>query len=428
MTKRQKRRIIITILIILLFVITIERIYNSRDEFQVTAMDASNYGILEANLTTKEKLEDFEYLYSVLEKNFPFFKVNERLHGIDWLGNKSKYKRIIRNTRNDAEFLVALDRILDDLNDGHTNIFDGKGFKRFYKLYKPYSSQFPFWDDVFHNPYVLNRYNIQGSIESVEKMELYNESVLDTKILIEDEVAYMKIKSMATDDNIVKKDYEKIKEFLRGVEDYEKLIIDIRGNGGGWDIYWENIIKLLTDEPLSTKYYVFFKKGHRYKYDPYRVKYRKPVKELDKEILNKFPEEVKTDFDYYRIYSHRIDPWNPEFYPLEIVNFKGKVYLLVDRHVYSSAENFASFAKDSGFATLVGETTGGGKGFAWIPIVYLPNSKFAIRYSRELVMNADGTINFETKTIPHIIVNDATPHWDFTKDQCIRAVIKDKVN
>lgn len=40
-------------------------------------------------------------------------------------------------------------------------------------------------------------------------------------------------------------------------EDYEKLIIDIRDNGGGGDIYWENIVELLIDEPLASKYYVF---------------------------------------------------------------------------------------------------------------------------------------------------------------------------
>ncbi len=42
-------------------------------------------------------------------------------------------------------------------------------------------------------------------------------------------------------------------------------------------------------------------------------------------------------------------------------------------------------------------------------------------------MNADGTINMETKTIPHIQV-DPTPHEDFNKDPCIQAVIEDGGN
>ena len=56
--------------------------------------------------------------------------------------------------------------------------------------------------------------------------------------------------------------------------------------------------------------------------------------------------------------------------------------------------------------------------------MFLPKTKFAIRYSRELGMNADGTINMETKTIPHIEV-DATLNEDFTKDKCIQEAIND---
>ncbi|MBZ2174707.1 hypothetical protein K8M07_05535 [Schnuerera sp. xch1] len=59
-----------------------------------------------------------------------------------------------------------------------------------------------------------------------------------------------------------------------------------------------------------------------------------------------------------------------------------------------------------------------------IPLYYLYNSKFVVRYSRELGINADGTINMKTKIIPHIHVEDPTPHEDFNKDQCIQAVIK----
>ena len=101
MTKKIIKPLIV-IMLIALSIFIAERIYKTRDELKVTAMDASYYGIVEANLTTIEKLQDFEYLYDVLEKNYPFFKVNERLNGIDWLGNKRKYERMIKNTKNDA--------------------------------------------------------------------------------------------------------------------------------------------------------------------------------------------------------------------------------------------------------------------------------------------------------------------------------------
>ena len=406
MTKKQKRKLTTTIFTIILSIFAIERIYNCRDEFHVDAMDASHYGIAEAKLETRIKLKDFEYLYNVLEENYPYFEVNKRQNGIDWLGNKRKYKRLIRNTKSDAEFYAAMEKILGDLNDNHVNIFSGEDFKYYYK------TTYPSWDYTLNNPYVMYRYSFNGDVESIE---LNEEPVLETKILAKDKLAYMKIKSM--DHYHIDEDYPKIKSFLKEVENYEKLIIDIRGNDGDWDEYWEKVVELLIDKPLDISYYSFYKNVYRDSYNTYGIKGLTNVHQLDEKILEQFPKEVKTDFNLYKTNLIHIDP-------LDDINFNGKVYLLVDKNVFSSAEKFASFAKDTGFATLVGETTGGNRVFEKIPILYLPKSKFIIRFSRELGINADGTINMETKTIPHIQA-DPTPNEDFNKDECIQAVIKD---
>ena len=42
-------------------------------------------------LTQKEKLDDFEYMYTILKENYPFFEVNKRVNGLDWLSNKDEY-------------------------------------------------------------------------------------------------------------------------------------------------------------------------------------------------------------------------------------------------------------------------------------------------------------------------------------------------
>lgn len=242
-TRKKIKRAITFLVAIMLLIFGIERIYNSREEFQVTAEGASYYGILEAKLTMREKLNDFDYLYDTLKQNYPFFKANERLHGIDWLGNRKKYRRIIKNTKTDAEFFIAIDTMLKDLNNRHVNIFDGWSYRYFNKMYYEsfaqrnalkYLSRY----EVFTNPYVMNRYKYNRDTEEVV---LYEESVLETKVLIKNELAYMKIKEMAGFD-VGKEDYSKIREFLKTIEDYEKLIIDIRGNQGGYDEYWENIV------------------------------------------------------------------------------------------------------------------------------------------------------------------------------------------
>lgn len=424
MSRRQKRRIIITVLSIILLIVLGERVYNNRSEFQVTAEDASYYDIVEAKVDTKFKLQDFENLYDILEENYPFFKVNQRLHNIDWLANKRKYKRLIRNTKNDAEFFVAMERILGDLNDENVKILNGEEFKKLYlTYYETYARTNNFRElykyEAITSPFVFYRYNMDDGLSGVE---LYEKPNLETKVLKEDKLAYMKIKAMVSFDEAAT-DYVEIKKFLKDIEDYEKLIIDIRGNKGGADAYWKDLVQLLIQEPMNTRSYSFFKDGrHKFNTDAFYVKGLTTNKLLDDEILDRFPEEIGTDFDFYKNNSIRIIPWEGSRDPSDMIDFKGEIYLLVDEKVFSEAENFASFAKDSGFATLVGSPTGGGKAFEKNPVTYLLQTKFVVQYSREIGMNQDGTINMETKTTPHIQV-DPTSNNDYNKDEAIQAVI-----
>lgn len=412
---RRIKKIIYTILAIFALIFLIERIYNSKPEFQTMAEASDYYGILDARFTTREKLRDFKDICITLEAEYPYFNVNQRVHNIDWIGNKKKYKRIIKNTKNDAEFLVAMDNILKELNDSNTFILTRDMYNRYIKHYYPERS------GVLINERSLARYSFDGNLEldPDNNFIFHNGPVLDTKILIEDELAYMKVEAMSY--YHIEEDYPKIKSFLKDVEDYDKLIIDIRGNNGGFDEYWENIVKLLINHTYSAEYYSFFKQKSKTSTDTFRVSNITTIRDLDSNVLEQFPEEIKTDFNFYKINSIQLSPE-------EDINFKGKIYLLVDQEVKSSAEKFAAFAKDTGFAKLVGEKTGGGMTFEEIPMVYLPYGGYIITYSKELVLNSDGTINMETKTTPHILVDDTTLNEDFNSDKCIQAVINDNID
>lgn len=86
------------------------------------------------------------------------------------------------------------------------------------------------------------------------------------------------------------------------------------------------------------------------------------------------------------------------------IGFGGKIYLLVDNDVYSSAETLAIFAKYTQFATLVGTPTRG-DGVGTDPMItILPNTHFAVRYAKQLGLAPDGTINAIVGTQPDILV------------------------
>ena len=72
---------------------------------------------------------------------------------------------------------------------------------------------------------------------------------------------------------------------------------------------------------------------------------------LTENTYDGLPEELYDGTFYTRKYSREIEACDP-------VAFRGKIFLLVDRKVFSSAGGWADFCKQTGWATVVGETTG----------------------------------------------------------------------
>ena len=128
------------------------------------------------------------------------------------------------------------------------------------------------------------------------------------------------------------------------------------------------------------------------------------------------PPELKDSFKYYYKTKKSINP-------KDSIGFNGRIYLLVDKGVYSSSEMFAVFSKNTGFATLIGETTGG-DGIATNPLLcVLPNSGYIFRFSVVMGLNHDGTCNEEFKTRPDIEV-DAKKRIPLSYDSAIQKVIE----
>ena len=373
-------------------------------------------------LTIEEKIQDFEYMYDILEDNYAFFWVNERMHNIDWLSNKEEYTKRIKNTNSDEKFMQELNNILRDLNNGHTHIVSLDHFEWYYSAYgskNSWKGNKP-WGKVLNDPIVLNRYKFDTSKkEAIESGEYIanSEAAFKRDVLIPGKVAYLAIKSMNGDR--IEEDGKMIREFYEEIKDYEKLIIDIRNNGGGNDYYWQkNVIEPLASETISVDNYIFTRGDYSKTFYKARGIKLKKVKDLDENLVKKMPKEIDK-FDNYYISNLNIKPIDP-------IDFKGKIYLLVNNKVYSSAEGFASFCKTSGFATLVGETTGG-DGIGIDPLLFsLPNSGYVVRFASLLGLDGNFNINDEIKTVPDIIIEDPVQMMYIPKaDKVIQYIIND---
>ena len=387
--------------------------------------NVSNIESASTPLTMEEKLEDFEYMYKIIEENYPFLKVNERLNGVNWLEEKEKYISMIEKSTTDNIFNTQIKKILNELNNGHTQVLGKDNFPWYYSVYSGSKFNKP-WVKALSNEKTLQWYDFDKKELPELKDQGYfgsKDSVFKSIILEADEIGYIKINQM--DGGIIEEDGRELRKFYEEIKDYDKLIIDIRGNGGGATLYWEkNIIEPLTKEPITVENYIFTRGDYGKPFYKARGIKQSHMSKLNKDILNSFHQDIKEDFDNYYISQRTINP-------VDSIGFEGNVYLLVDKGVYSSSESFSVFCKDSGFATLVGETTGG-DGIGIDPLLFsLPNSGIVIRFSSLLALNGDGTINEEVQTTPdviiqpEVIIKDPKGTDDLILDDLIQYVIND---
>ena len=371
-------------------------------------------------LTEEQKLEDFEYLYNTIVENYPFLEVNKRKYGVDWVGNKEEYIELIKTNPN---FDQVLSIILGDLNNSHTNLLEKEFIEYMTYVYPSMGWQKNFLD-ILNNPLVQARYGL--NIDSnpylnadSQFMENYKSNAV-VQDIVEGRVASIYIPSMINYTDI-EQDKKLITEYLNKVKNYQALVIDIRGNGGGDTRYWNTfLLPLILKEGVEVTTYNFYKDGNLIKEFFNAVNFKAPkIDNLNLSKLPNLPPEISSDFKYY---AKSI----LEVYPNEdSIKFEGNIYLFVDNSVFSASETLAIFAKESGFATIIGEQTKG-DGIGSDPLIaMLPNSGYIFRFSKDMGVTSDGTCNEEYGTTPNYIVPSAKyPNEYMMLDECIRKVLE----
>lgn len=388
-------------------------------------------------LTAEQKLEDFEHLFHTIIENYPFLGVNKRLNGVDWKAKHSYFVDKIANTSTNEEFFNSLSSILMDLNNSHTHMLEQDMvinlWESYYHLINQIGEETWFMNNfnALNDPRVIKRYGLE-ELELKEVKEGESESKVieqhpnaQVQSIIQGKVGYIKIPRMVPP-RYREKDEKLIREFLFEIQSYQALVIDIRGNTGGDSGYWiDFLVPKIVDRIYKFETYYFLNRGDiARRFIDFHIKNtptlninRKDM--LETEALPNLPNEVFEKFgNYYINYTMIIEP------AIDSIGFSGNIYLLVDRFVFSSAEMFAAFAKETGFATLVGETTGGdGLGTnPWLEV--LPNSGFVARFPILMGTTSNGTVNEEFKTVPHYKVDNPRQTFLLSSDRAIRKILE----
>lgn len=449
MKKFNFKILILTILIIIAAVIASIYYFIPRN---INNIKLSEIDMKREKLAPKDYIEDFEFVYDTLEKYYPYFEVNKNLNNINRLKNKNYYKDYIGQAINDQDFYFKMNEILMDLNDGHTELIDEFSGIYMYLIY--YSSpRFDWRSDLatlYEKEKVRKRYNItneniknyidnyylQAKNTSYNDLAFYylnngyfnlNSSNLDnifmsdnvtTTDIINNEVAYIKIYSMLNEDRRIN-DEIIIEEYLEKIKNYPLLLIDLRGNGGGDSRYWQSfLLPKIIGQDYSQTNYSFIKGGKLFSRIISQENYHPNVNNFLEN--SNFPNKtikILDNFDYYTTIYQKVSPSKNS------INYKGKIYLLVDENVFSSSEMLASFAKETGFATLIGEKTRGA-GIGSDPMqVALPNTGYIMRFSKEIGTNSSGEINEIEKTNPDIEV-DSSQEKILEKQAIIKKILE----
>lgn len=371
-----------------------------------------NTSFSQKQLSKKEKIEDFTYLYNELKESYPYFGINKRVYNTDWLSNKPKYIEAIKKTTNDTAFFKVFSGILNDLHNDHTDAYPTIVYSYFYDAYTYGATQDSIYalyvkelekTDAVRSKYweEINReLFFSGENDTKDKNE---EDTVGTKPPKNIEISFIDslstamihIRSFSYD--YVEKDADMLKHFFTKAHSYKNLIIDIQGNDGGSTEYWiQNMIPHLVDDTISTPVVYAFKNSDRLR--KFKPSYFNDTIEFKDIKRSNMPEELKDGAYVFRKDHLTIKPTKNN------KKYSGKIYLLVDHDVFSSSETLAYFCKATGFATIVGEKTNG-DGVGSDPLLLtLPNSGIVIRFTGEMGLNPDGSANDETKTTPDVII------------------------
>ncbi len=377
-------------------------------------------------LTKEQRIRDYEYMWDVLKKCFPVRGPMKRL-GYNWDEIEAECRPEVENAEDDLAFCRAMNRVFEKFEHfAHSNLFNAAMFNSYKKMMAefyegkhnvPNPEMMKPWAEIFQDPRSEKFYSAFDSSKGAGR-DFYwkgeapepkpgaalkrGEGPMAVSALLPGNIAYFRIPTLAAEQ--VDLDRPVFMDFYKEHKSCEHMILDFRGNGEGHTAYWQQIIvkPIITKEVRGESYLLlcedelnrdFVRCGIDASFDENEV--RQPISELPS--FPNFHEEYLMQPTHFVKAESVIEP-DPD-HRFEV---RGRVWLLTDKKVYSSSEGFAVFCKKTGFATLVGERTGG-DGIGITPFhAKLPESGMIIRYSGIMGLNPDGGSNAEYHTEPDV--------------------------
>ena len=414
------------------------------------------------NTTLQQILYDFDYLIKTMEYAFPYFGVVERRLGVDLRKLSVEIRDQIKNyPYSMMDFANEIGLPIEEIPELDEFVFWSILNRDFFGPIAPFAHlnviSF-FWGDLsttgsnrntidmsffrnqetlFHEliPYNLEliefyfNFEPTTSLEIIENLEqttsgiiraFDNEPVLNTKIIEEGRIAYMELGNFMIDPRGFA---QSLFDFYETIKDYKYLIIDMRYSGGGnahtgpilvmYPLFYGNV----EDGYM----YAFFTSYDQARYLRNMIRLRQTLRVVGHSILSTYelletnylphfnrsdasylPYAVKVNININNITRGNINLLSNAWgFDIPRIPFSGEIFLLTSRLNYSASANFAVIAKETGFATLVGEQVLGGL-TATSPYYFsLPNTGIVVSWDRDYLTDRYGRAYLEYLPNPH---------------------------
>ena len=421
----------------------------------------------------EDLLYDFDYMMQLMEDTFPYFGVAERRLGIDIRELAQETRATIVNYPYSLqEFAKELGIELEDMPELDEQVFWGIVMNDFFLPLFPlghavilgpsgYHSQLASIQELnpeshpffYHQIQTLSNdtsqrfYEERASLlstlieedpalfEFISRIETISavfpmspppatsRDFVITDIIEEGRIAYLQLPSFSVSNfgNI----NQRLSSFYGEIQEYEHLIIDIRGNPGGATQFWQLLImyQLWVDRDTmpNMPLYVFYNGSELGRFlgeaqvkDEFRpsgfvseTSHLLTVNEiLDSNHLPHLHGNDLQNLGYGVRYNTSLSNFNQEHFnsawtSVRYYPFHGQIWLLTNEQTLSAAAMFAHFAKYMDFAILVGEQTGGLYASFSATSFALPNTGIIVEWDIEYLTDQYGRALEEVLTTPH---------------------------
>ncbi len=389
-----------------------------------------------SSLTAAERAEDFHDFWDILRNAYPMLpylerkgaqadeveaeyaeRLNELALSDDPQSSINFYTEQIRRLEG-TEGMVGHLSVVGLSNDLLNSDYQTYCYMKEQQQSDPWQQMM---SSFFENPAVLQFYQLKKEAREDESkppsMKIPNN--LSFMSNAAENWAYVAIHSFLNDRN---DDEAPLRDFFVSSEKLgiRNMIVDLRGNLGGYNDYWlNNIVAPNIRQPLQIENIGLYQENYRTR--PFMAYYASTSFEEDmaamlevgplpslifnwnrrERKLPHLPALVESDVSGLdKAFQETIRVDKTEEQPL----FTGQFWLLCDRDSYSASEYFLSFAKRTGFARIVGEESGGDGSCVVTIYSLLPNSGLLLRYNVLYGLNPDGSCSEEHATAPDVPV------------------------